>query len=65
MAQKSAFELLSIRYVVAVCDMFMHVPCWKLPALHRAVRARPESRNMEIADGYVHVLRDASAGGAR
>ena len=44
--------------------LFMHVPCWKLPALHRAVRARPEGRNMEIADGYVQVLRDASAGGA-
>lgn len=42
--------------------LFMHVPCWKLPALHRAVRARPEGRDMEVAGGYLQVLRDASAG---
>lgn len=41
--------------------MFMHVPCWKLPALHRAVHARPESERMEVAGGYGEVLRAATA----
>ena len=40
--------------------LFMHVPCWKLPALHAAVRARPEGGRMEVAPGYVSVLREAS-----
>ncbi|MFN3669043.1 MAG: fatty acid desaturase family protein [Brevundimonas sp.] len=40
--------------------LFMHVPCWKLPALHRAVRARPEGARMEVAPGYLSVLREAS-----
>ena len=37
--------------------LFMHVPCWKLPALHRAVHARPQGRAMEVAPGYLDVLR--------
>jgi fatty acid desaturase len=41
--------------------LFMHVPCWKLPALHRAVHQRPQSKRMEVADGYVSVLRAASS----
>ena len=41
--------------------LFMHVPCWKLPALHRAVQARPQGERMEVADGYLAVLRQASA----
>ena len=41
--------------------LFMHVPCWKLPALHRAIRARPEGAGMEVAAGYRHVLATASA----
>jgi fatty acid desaturase len=41
--------------------LFMHVPCWKLPALHRAVRARPQGRRMEVAEGYPAVLARASA----
>ncbi|MDQ3124953.1 MAG: fatty acid desaturase family protein [Pseudomonadota bacterium] len=41
--------------------LFMHVPCWKLPALHRAVRARPEGGRMEVAGGYLAVLAEASA----
>jgi fatty acid desaturase len=40
--------------------LFMHVPCWNLPALHRAVRAKPQGRRMAVADGYVEVLRTAS-----
>lgn len=41
--------------------LFMHVPCWKLPALHRAVRATPDGARMEVADGYLSVLRQASS----
>lgn len=41
--------------------LFMHVPCWKLPALHRAVRARPQGEGMEVAGGYLEVLGTASA----
>ena len=41
--------------------LFMHVPCWKLPALHRAVRARPQGGRMEVAGGYLAVLAEASA----
>jgi fatty acid desaturase len=41
--------------------LFMHVPCWKLPTLHRAVHARPQGERMEVAGGYVEVLRTASS----
>ncbi|MBX9576749.1 MAG: fatty acid desaturase family protein [Caulobacteraceae bacterium] len=41
--------------------LFMHVPCWKLPALHRAVRATEPGRRMEVAPGYVAVLREATS----
>lgn len=41
--------------------LFMHVPCWKLPALHREVRSRPQGERMEVADGYLAVLAEASA----
>lgn len=40
--------------------LFMHVPCWKLPALHRAVRATEPGRRMEVAPGYVAVMREAT-----
>ncbi len=43
--------------------LFMHVPCWKLPALHRAIRGQPQGARMEVADGYFEVLRIASARG--
>lgn len=41
--------------------LFMHVPCWKLPALHRAMRDRPEGARMEVAADYLAVLREASS----
>jgi fatty acid desaturase len=41
--------------------LFMHVPCWKLPALHRAVRATEPGQRMEVARGYVAVLAEASS----
>ncbi|WP_339913414.1 fatty acid desaturase family protein [uncultured Brevundimonas sp.] len=41
--------------------LFMHVPCWKLPALHRAVRRKPQGATMEVAGGYLEVLREASS----
>lgn len=45
--------------------LFMHVPCWKLPALHRAVRRRPQGERMEVAGGYVEVLTIASTASGR
>ncbi|GAA0645623.1 fatty acid desaturase family protein [Brevundimonas lenta] len=40
--------------------LFMHVPCWKLPALHKAVHTTPQGERMEVAGGYVEVLKAAS-----
>ena len=37
--------------------LFMHVPCWKLPRLHRALHAKPQAEAMEVAPGYASVLR--------
>ena len=50
-----------IRCYEACAYVFMHVPCWKLPALHRAIRGRPQGARMEVADGYLSVLAEASA----
>ncbi len=44
--------------------LFMHVPCWNLPRLHRTIRATEPGARMEIAPGYVSVLRQASTGRA-
>lgn len=41
--------------------LFMHVPCWRLPALHRAVRDKPQGARMEVAGGYAEVLREAAS----
>jgi fatty acid desaturase len=41
--------------------LFMHVPCWKLPTLHRALHARPEGARMEVAGSYAEVLKRAVA----
>ena len=40
--------------------LFMHVPCWKLAALHRAVHARPQAAAMEVSPGYLDVIRTAT-----
>ncbi len=40
--------------------LFMHVPCWRLAKLHKAVRARTEGERMEVAGGYGAVLRIAA-----
>lgn len=42
--------------------LFMHVPCWRLPALHRALMKKPEAGRMAVAQGYGEVLRSVSAG---
>jgi fatty acid desaturase len=44
--------------------LFMHVPCWNLPRLHRAIRATGPGQRMEVARGYVSVLRQAASAGA-
>jgi len=41
--------------------LFMHVPCWSLPRLHREIGARPQAEGMEIAPGYLAVLRQAAS----
>lgn len=40
--------------------LFMYVPCWNLPRLHRAIAATPKAASMEVAAGYVSVLRAAT-----
>ncbi len=40
--------------------LFMHVPCWRLAKLHRAVRAKAEGERMEVAAGYGAVLGTAT-----
>lgn len=37
--------------------LFMHVPCWKLPRLHRAIHAKPQAEAMEVAPRYASVLK--------
>lgn len=37
--------------------LFMHVPCWKLPRLHRAIHTKPQAEAMEVAPGYASVLK--------
>ena len=39
--------------------LFMHVPCWNLPRLHGEITRRPQGAGMEVAPGYVSVLRKA------
>jgi fatty acid desaturase len=41
--------------------MFMHVPCYRLGALHRALRAQGVTEKMEVQHGYARVLAMATA----
>jgi fatty acid desaturase len=41
--------------------LFMHVPCWSLPRLHREIAARPQGKGMEVAPGYLAVLKEATS----
>ena len=41
--------------------LFMHVRCDRLPALHRALVEKGHGDRMEIAPGYLSVLREATA----
>ena len=41
--------------------LFMHVACWNLPRLHRAIRATEPGGRMEVAGGYVEVLKQAAS----
>ena len=36
--------------------LFMHVPCWRLPSLHRAISKRPQAARVEVAAGYLSVI---------
>jgi fatty acid desaturase len=42
--------------------LFMFVPCWRLPAAHRALRAGGWENKMELQPGYRAVLRLATSG---
>jgi fatty acid desaturase len=50
--------LIAPYYVNYHCEhhMFMHVPCWKLPGLRRALDRRDITPRMEGAAGYLPVL---------
>lgn len=41
--------------------MFTHIPCWKLPAAHRLLRAKGVTAHMEVQPGYLAVIKLASA----
>lgn len=41
--------------------VFMHLPCWSLPRAHRLLAAKGVTAKMEVAPGYIDVLRTASA----
>lgn len=41
--------------------LFMHVPCWRLSDLHRALKDRPGGERREIAPGYGEVLKTATS----
>jgi fatty acid desaturase len=40
--------------------LFMHVPCHRLPRLHRALGDKAAAARMEVAPGYLAVLRTAT-----
>jgi len=41
--------------------LFVFTPCWKLPAAHRMLIAQGFGPRMELAPGYLAVLRKATA----
>lgn len=41
--------------------MFMHLPCYRLPAAHRLLERKGVLPRMEVQPGYLHVLAMASA----
>jgi fatty acid desaturase len=41
--------------------LFMFVPCWRLPAAHRALLAAGRGNEMELQPGYLAVLRAATS----
>ena len=55
--------ILAPYYVNYHCEhhMFMHVPCWNLPKVHRLLKAKGVMDRMLTAPGYVTVLREASS----
>jgi fatty acid desaturase len=41
--------------------MFMYLPCYRLPAAHRALAAKGLTREMEVQKGYANVLQKAAS----
>ena len=50
-------------YVNYHCEhhMFMHLPAWSLPKAHRILTRKGETARMEVQDGYLRVLRQATS----
>ncbi len=55
--------LIAPYYVNYHCEhhMFMHMPCWNLPRAHRLLKAKGVTERMLTAQGYLTVLKAASA----
>ncbi|MGH1421511.1 MAG: fatty acid desaturase family protein [Hyphomonas sp.] len=41
--------------------MFMHLPCYRLPAAHKALKNKDLVKNMEVRTGYARVLKLATS----
>jgi fatty acid desaturase len=41
--------------------LFVYTPCWKLPAAHKILVEQGFGPRMELAQGYLQVLRKATA----
>ena len=57
--------LMAPYYVNYHCEhhMFMHVPCWNLPKVHRLLKQKGVMDRMLTSPGYLTVLREASSKG--
>jgi fatty acid desaturase len=55
--------LMAPYYVNYHCEhhMFMHVPCWNLPKVHRLLKQKGVMEKMLTAPGYFSVLKLASS----
>lgn len=55
--------LIAPYYVNYHCEhhMFMHTPCYRLPAAHKALAAKGLTDRMEVQRGYLHVLKMAAS----
>jgi hypothetical protein len=50
----------ALERLVSPTKMFMHVPCWNLPRVHRLLAAKGVTDRMLTAPGYGAVLKMAA-----